>query len=100
MAKRKPKLKAPKACKWCGGELEFIPGYVHESVETNEDVVHDVWKCRDENCETLHYYEDGYFAFEHLMNINRLSYDYKPLKTDYQVAREKMQRELTTCNSN
>ena len=75
-------------CKNCGNKTEFIPNFVHECVETNEEVKNDVWKCP--LCEAIHYVEDGYNVLEYTPKILELSKTIKGFVTDYDVALNKM----------
>ena len=73
-------------CKKCNNELEFIPNYVHEDIETNLDVTHDVHKCLI--CESLHYKENGYDITE--IPVRETRFTYVAQKSDYDVALIKM----------
>ena len=75
-------------CKNCGNKTEFIPNFVHECIETNEDVVHDCYVCPV--CTSLHYKEDGYNVFEFTPKILELSKTINGFATDYDVALNKM----------
>ena len=75
-------------CKKCGNTTEFIPNYIHEDIETNENRTDDVWRCS--LCESLHYVENGYNVFEFTPTILELSKTIKGFATDYDVAVNKM----------
>lgn len=72
-------------CKNCGNELEFIPNYTHEDIETNIDRIDDVWLC---SCGTLHYKENGCNVYE--FSAMPKIYSYVEPVTDYQVAINKI----------
>ena len=75
-------------CKNCNSSLKFIPNYLHESVETNEEVTNDVNLCN--SCGALHYVEDGYNVFEYTPKILELNKTIKGFATDYDIAVDKM----------
>lgn len=72
-------------CKNCGNDTNFIPNFVHESVEENLEVTHDVHECP--LCYSIHYKENGYEVFEKFVNIKPV--EIKMLVTDYNVATKK-----------
>lgn len=72
-------------CKKCGNTTEFIPNYVHECIEQNIDVTHDVHLC---SCGVLHYKENGYNITE--IPVRETKFTYVAQKSDYDVALIKM----------
>ena len=75
-------------CKRCKSELEFIPNYTHEDIETNEDRTDSVWLCE---CGTLHYKENGCDVYE--FSAMPESYLYVKQVTDYDIALENKLKE-------
>jgi uncharacterized protein with PIN domain len=73
-------------CKNCGNELEFIPNYTHEDIETNLDRTDDVWVCV--KCDALHWKEGEYNIFQ--KPVREQIFKYNALKSDYEVAVIKM----------
>jgi len=79
-------------CKNCfKTNLEFIPNFIHECVETNEDSTHDVWECKD--CGAIHYKEGEYDVYEFSPVFQAIYSTIKGFVTDYDVALDKKLKE-------
>lgn len=72
-----------KVCRRCHStEIEFIPQHKHECVETNHEVVHDVYMCK--SCGAFCYKEGTYDIMEYTPDIIG-RYKYVPQVSDYDV---------------
>jgi hypothetical protein len=73
-----------KECRMCGSiNLEFHEKQpVLDPIEEIE-VLHDIKYCND--CECVHFYEDGYLAFQRSRDVDR-PIIINHLKSDYEVA--------------
>lgn len=99
MAKtKKAKKKSFSVCtnKMCENQvLEFLPKFVHESVETNEEVVHDAWRCNE--CKTLYYFENGCQVKELVFFVGE-KYTHIGQKSDYDIAIQKKREQELVAN--
>lgn len=75
-------------CKKCNKELEFIPNFVHEDIEINEDRIDDVWLCE---CGALHYKENGWDVYE--FSAMPTNFLYVPQVSDMQLIKNQIKEE-------